>query len=391
MSNVVSRLRAFVLLPAALLAAAPARGQERGAGEPAADAPGAGDRGPAELEELRRLRRATDLDRAVDRGLAWLIGAQGADGAFGKKYPIALTSLSVLAFLARGHLPADGSVEGKAAARGLEYVLAERRQRDDGYFGIDGSQMYGHAITVLMLAEVLGMGVSDEQERRILAALEQGLALLLRAQAVEKAVEDAGGWRYHPDSPDSDLSITVWAVTALRAAQNAGLEVPREAIARAVAYVRKRFQRGDGWFAYRQGEDPALPITAAGLLGLQVAGVYSGREVEAAADRLLRETPEWRQRGWFGHWFYYGVYYYAQAMHQVGGKHAETAREALAELLYRGAAGAAAPPPSAQLPDGSWPGPPGSGQEREAGPVYTTAMAVLALSVEYRLLPIYQR
>ena len=44
-----------------------------------------------------------------------------------------------------------------------------------------------------------------------------------------------------------------------------------------------------------------------------------------------------------------------------------------------------------QNADGSWPPPPDETHERQAGPVYTTALAVLSLTVEYRFLPIYQR
>jgi hypothetical protein len=42
-----------------------------------------------------------------------------------------------------------------------------------------------------------------------------------------------------------------------------------------------------------------------------------------------------------------------------------------------------------QSPDGSWPQ--GASNEAAAGPCYSTAMGVLALSVSYRQLPIYQR
>ena len=42
-----------------------------------------------------------------------------------------------------------------------------------------------------------------------------------------------------------------------------------------------------------------------------------------------------------------------------------------------------------QNDNGSWFG--SDGEARMVGPNYTTAMAVLALTVEYRFLPIYQR
>jgi hypothetical protein len=42
-----------------------------------------------------------------------------------------------------------------------------------------------------------------------------------------------------------------------------------------------------------------------------------------------------------------------------------------------------------QAEDGSWSG--RQGQERNLGTIYATSLAVLALSVEYQYLPIYQR
>ena len=44
-----------------------------------------------------------------------------------------------------------------------------------------------------------------------------------------------------------------------------------------------------------------------------------------------------------------------------------------------------------QSQDGSWPPPPGATHEEQAGTIYTTAMAILSLGVEFRYLPIYQR
>jgi hypothetical protein len=44
---------------------------------------------------------------------------------------------------------------------------------------------------------------------------------------------------------------------------------------------------------------------------------------------------------------------------------------------------------SEQRADGSWRARQGS--EKKAGEIYATTMAVLALAVEYRFLPIYQR
>ena len=65
---------------------------------------------------------------------------------------------------------------------------------------------------------------------------------------------------------------------------------------------------------------------------------------------------------------------------EFGGKHWEFYRPRLESLLL-----------SLQQEDGSWPKPPSGGSELNAGPPYFTATAVLALSVKYHYLPIYQR
>ena len=74
----------------------------------------------------------------------------------------------------------------------------------------------------------------------------------------------------------------------------------------------------------------------------------------------------------------YGTYYYAQGMYQRGGDHADTARKLVQEMLLKEQDG-----------NGSWEAK--NGEERNAGRVYCTSMAVLSLSVKYHYLPIYQK
>ena len=77
--------------------------------------------------------------------------------------------------------------------------------------------------------------------------------------------------------------------------------------------------------------------------------------------------------------FYYGVYYCSQAMFQLGGKYWDEWAPRMYDVLLTG-----------QQKDGSWPPEMHRGANR-AGPVYSTAMAVLAMGVAYQQLPIYQR
>ncbi|MEM9645531.1 MAG: prenyltransferase/squalene oxidase repeat-containing protein, partial [Planctomycetota bacterium] len=245
-------------------------------------------------------------------------------------------------------------------------------------------RMYGHGITTLMLTEMLGMGSNVLQNTRIHTALEKALALILKAQQVPKKKAMQGGWRYAPNSTDSDLSVSVWQLMALRSAKNDGMEIPGESIDAAVDYLKASstaIKTADGGirnsaagFSYMPGSTKGtFAMTAAGLLALQVCGRYESPLVKAAARWLLLQRPRTNER-----FFYYGIYYYAQGMHQVGGEYAETARRMTSDLLLRG-----------QRSNGSWIG--YRAEERNIGEVYSTSLAILSLSVRYHYLPIYQR
>ena len=119
--------------------------------------------------------------------------------------------------------------KARPCRKALDYVLQPDSQTPEGYFGAkDGSRMYGHGITTLMLAEMLGMGADANQDELIRTRCRHAVELILRAQKVTKNELNQGGWRYTPDAGDSDMSVTVWQTMALRAAKNAGLDVPKE-------------------------------------------------------------------------------------------------------------------------------------------------------------------
>jgi hypothetical protein len=327
------------------------------------------------------------VDQAVARAVDYLVFLQNPEGAItDRSHPTAMTALALLSMASIGHQPADPTPQGQAMRRALDYILRDDRQDDSGYFGgRDGSRMYGHGIITLTLAELVGHGADAEQDRRIIAKCQKGVDLILRSQQVPKKSRLAGGWRYAPDSQDSDLSVTVWQVMALRSAHNAGLTVPSAAVDQAVAYLVESFtgdrdpnrsRRGNAiqaGFSYQPGSNPAFATTAAGLLAMQVCGRYDAPEVAAASDELLKFPPTWNER-----WVLYGTYYYAQGMHQRGQRHAQAARAAVEELLL-----------PRQSKEGFWES--GDGSERNPGRVYCTTLAVLSLSVKFHYLPIYQR
>jgi hypothetical protein len=235
--------------------------------------------------------------------------------------------------------------------------------------------MYDHGIAALMLGEVLGMVNEDRPGFQSLSRVYlDAVNLILRAQNVAKDRSSTGGWRYHPNSTDSDISCSGWQLLALRAAQENNLPVPKRNIDSAVAYI-KRCAHPLGGFGYQPGGDPNLARTGTGILSLQICGDFNSPEAFQGGDWLLKNPLQWK-----GPFFFYGVYYCAQGMYQLGGEYWKQWR-ALTEAILL----------PHQYPDGSWPVPPEETHELHAGNAYCTAMAVLALSVDFKYLPIYQR
>jgi hypothetical protein len=329
---------------------------------------------------------ADKVDASIGKAINFLISLQDKDGAIHdlNHNQTAMTSLAIMAMAAVGHQPSDETPQGAAMKKALSFVLRPDRQEVQGYFGgRDGSRMYGHGITTLMLSEMLGMGVDAQMDQVIRDRCRLAVELIKRAQAIPKDPRNKGGWRYAPESRDSDLSITVWQVMALRSARNAGMDVPKELIDNAVDYIKRCYsskRSPDGkpenlksGCGYEPSRAPEYAMAAAGLLSLQVCGAYESPEAKGSADWLKEKKLEYGTE-----WFFYGTYYYAQGMFQRGGDHASLARKTVEDVLL-----------PKQGPDGSWQGQ--SGQERGAGKVYATSLAVLSLAVKFHFLPIYQR
>lgn len=342
---------------------------------------------PAVLGRAETASTEPDVtDRAVDKAIAFLLTKQRPDGAIvDNGYATAMTALAVMSLASTGTTLTDPSPRGQAMQRAVDYVLRDELVTDQGYFGQkDDSRMYGHGIVTLMLTELNGMGATADQDAKIQQRCRDGIDLILRSQRVPKQAQHRGGWRYTPDASDSDLSVSVWQLMALRSAKNDGMDVPSGAIDEAVDYLRRSFtvpidrsgipREPLGGFAYTPDQRNATyTMTSAGLLALQVCGAYESPLVVSASDWLLANPPKWGDR-----FFFYGTYYYAQGMYQRGGKYHRTAEDAVRQLLLE-----------KQQADGSWTSP--GGEETGIGSVYSTSLGVLSLSVKYHYLPIYQR
>ena len=314
------------------------------------------------------------IDQSIDKALAYLAKAQQPDGTFAG--PMARTtgvnSLCVMAFLAKGHTPGNGPY-GTVINKGLDFTVASAQP--NGML-LDARSangpMYSHCISTLLLSEVSGM-VDANRQKRIDRVLGPAIKLLLTAQGMQKPAAQQGGWRYQTNSRDSDISCTGWALMSLRSARNAGAAVPKTAVDDAIKFVMNCHNK-DGGFAYQPGGQSSLARTGTALLCLELAGRHRDATTLAAGDYILKSMP----KSFGGGYFFYGTYYASQGMYQLGGDHWERFAVQLYDMMLK-----------FQRPDGSWPE--SGGSEQNAGPCYATAMSVLAMSVSYCQLPIYQR
>jgi hypothetical protein len=314
------------------------------------------------------------VDASIVKALEYLAAQQQPNGAWrNDSYGdcTAITSLAVMAFMAAGHLPDEGTY-GESLTRGIRWVLDHQEANGMIVHKRSHGPMYSHGIGTLMLAEAAGM-VDSADADRIRRALERAVRLILESQAVEKDRRHAGGWRYQVDSRDSDLSVTAWQVLALRAAKDIGCDVPAEAIDEAIEYVRHCSVVDDRGFGYQPGSGRTETLTGTGITALEVCGVHQAPESLGGAEFLL-VNPVDRETNYA----FYGVYYTGIGMFKLGGRYADATRRSLVEFLL-----------PEQNSDGSWESP--HGGERTHGRVYATSLAVLALTIEYRYLPIYQR
>jgi hypothetical protein len=319
---------------------------------------------------------------AVDKALDWLSQNQQPDGNWARGNAAGTTavpSLAVMAFLSRGHVPGQGAY-GDVIDKAIDFVL-DSQSTDGAKKGVlareDGNAvMYEHGISTVMLAEVYGM-VDDARRARIDSALALAVQLIIDAQHPDghpKDEKSRGGWRYSPKSPDADISCTGWQLMALRGAANCGAVVPRATLDEGLGYVKRCVVESGGFSYQARAGNANQARTGTGILStILIGGDKNATEVTRAGDFLMANPPD-RSIDFY----FYSVYYDSQALNQLGGKYWQAVYPKLVDHLL-----------TLQQEDGTF-RVRGGGQEENAGSAYRTSMAVLALCVPFRYLPLYQ-
>jgi hypothetical protein len=332
---------------------------------------------------------AGDAKAAVSKGVAWLLRQQQGDGHFpqvparndlkaGEIYfDGVMTALAVMALHNAGHRPSASTPEGEAMTRGVGYLCnAIEAHPDKGSMPwclgrFDRSRMYGHGIMGWMLATVAPELKDREMRQSAGKHLQRSIVVLLDSQKVLKSERYRGGWRYETWSSDSDISVTVWQLLALDAAAKAGFEIPEETWTLASGFLKRTCRtnapassaapRGFGYEPWEGGRLTAS-TTAAGVVGMLCCKQADAPETAEGVRYLLASPPSAKDP-----WLFYGLKHASHAARRLGGESAVTFAERARSVLL-----------PLQSEDGSWA--PQQGNEKSAGTLYATAMAVMALS-----------
>ena len=317
-------------------------------------------RGVAEAPEM-----TAEAERAIDRGLQYLLASQNADGSWASDngdYAIGGTSLGLMAFMVKGHFPGFGRY-GESLDRAKAYLLKRSKDSPSGAMGV---KMYEIGLFTIAMSELWGMTKDPEDNKAIQTALERSVQIILRSQS------PLGGWRYAP-RPDAgqDTSVTAMVFVSLASAREAGVLVPTETIDRLTGYLRDQaFDEQRGGFGY-QGKGYTIACTAGGVYAAQLAGNRDTQWVTAALDSL-ENNPKMFSRKDNGH-FYYSHYYAMQSMVQAGDERYARWYPKIRDSLIK-----------LQQPNGSW-------QEKENDYPHKTPMAIIILGTPHRYIPVYQR
>ncbi|MEQ8763252.1 MAG: squalene--hopene cyclase [Planctomycetota bacterium] len=310
---------------------------------------------------------SAEVNRIYERGLTFLAQSQTQDGTWGGQPGI--TAICLMAFLARGEDPDFGrySLQIRRATRNL----ITNQDSSTGYLG---NRMYDHGFAMLALSEAYGAvddgslwtGAGSSKQRSIGEALE----LAVRCAITSQEKNQFQAWRYSPDSSDADTSVSGAVLVGLLAARNAGIEVPDTSIDAALDYFKSMTSTESGSVGYSGGMGGMGESMNRSSIATLVTAIGKRKDSDEYKATLahIKERIDHQEHSYP----FYFRYYMAQALFQ--GDPESWARWNRETTSILG---------GLQRENGSFSG--------NHGDAYATGMALLALALNYRFLPIYER
>lgn len=328
-------------------------------------------------------------ERAVEKGLKWLVKHQNEDGSWGKGEDVdirlAVSGLAALAFLAHGET-ASSQEYGATVMKSL-HKLVEYSKGRKITINPDG---FGHALLTYALAEAYAMtnipALKEELDKR-------ASIIVKRVNAQENNITSCSLYRN---------TLSGWNYQALRAAYTAGSspEGMNEAIDKSIeSIIEKSRQEGKalnkGANAEESNADPAMLFVR--LFCLQIFGEGNSATAEKYLRRIVNHDNgvylkcDWKKAQ---PWALYLWYYQHQAVFMgYAGKGAVWKKwnGELSNALLNN-----------QEEDGSWLSPMQKSAKTADGEtvktfkseedlaVYSTALCTLMLEIYYRYLPTYK-
>ncbi len=340
-------------------------------------------RAPDQRRELvKEMGGSEETEKAVADALDWLARHQHESGRWdGMHYDddcgrcegrsridvhIALTGLSLLAFLAADHTHDKDGPYRKNVQIAVDWLLAH--QSEDGSL-LGDETMYSHGIASIALAEAYGM----TGDQRLKDPVQRAVNFIYSARNTR-----IGGWRYGPGEV-GDTSVMGWQIMALESARRAGLDVPEEAFAVARDWMKLvEHPRKKGLYAYQPRRPVSPAMTAECMFVNQlINSSTTSQPMQFAADYLLENLPDW-ESGPNTYYWYYATMALFQHHTDAWTQWNETIKEVL--LSNQQQNGRAS---GSWNPEGQW--------AKVGGRVYQTAICTLTLEVYYRYLPHFMK
>ena len=337
-------------------------------------------------KDARTIHRPSpqELEKSIQRGLTFLLEDQNKDGSWGTPqrtkdlnifapapgahhaFRSGVTALCVAALMETGAAAQDPAARS-ALERGEVWLLKNlpdlRRADTVAIYNV-----WGHAYGIHALVDMYRRpGNTEMRKQEIRECILTQIDLLRRYESVD------GGWGYYDfrvgskrPASDSTSFVTATVLVAFHEAQTIGIEVPKDLSSRGVASLNRQ-RKND--LSYDYGEylkmRPMLPINRpAGSLGRSQAcnlalRLWGDKTITDTVltnwlDRLVTRN-EWLSFGrkrpvphesWFqvaGYFFYYGHYYAALCLEQLGPANSLPYQGQLAGILL-----------PLQEKDGSW-------------------------------------